>query len=133
MTIDLKQQAKEATSAKLETTKEYAQLLLRDGRRAMEDKRRNNELYQAGRRDQIKLGLRAPNSHEVGQGIRRKWDADAKGEGTLTQAQITALAEFSSLEQLKAMTAAQVVQSSTHGSKTARAVSIKNFRPVSPT
>jgi hypothetical protein len=109
MTIDLKQQAKEATSIKLETSREYAAKLLSSGTFAMQEKRTNNELYQAARRDQIKLGLRAPNAHEVGQGIRQQWDRDKASEGTLTSAQIAAVTEFSK-EQVRSLTGTQITE-----------------------
>jgi len=109
MTIDLKQNAKQATTVELETSKEYASLLLRDGRRAMEDKRKNPELYQAGRRDAIRLGLRAPSAHEQGLAIRAKWDADKQNEGTLTSAQIAAVTEFSK-EQVRSLSGTQITE-----------------------
>jgi hypothetical protein len=101
MNPDLKQAANDALEVKLETSAKYANRLLTDGRFAMQEKAKTKynaeakALYEAGRRDQIRLGLRAPNAHENGVAIRRKWDDDAKAESTMTAAQIEAVTEFS--------------------------------------
>src|SRR6266853_5719307 len=109
---DLQKQAAAATALPLETSREYAERLLTDGRFAMAETKGNPALFQAGRRDQIRLGRRAPNAHEKGQAIRSGWDGDALREGSLTQAQVQALAEFS-LEQLKAISGTQVQEMKT--------------------
>jgi hypothetical protein len=109
MTIDLKAQAKEATTTVLETTKEYAARLLKDGAFAMREKRTNPELVEAARRDQIRLGLRDANIHERLSQVRRGWDADQARSGTLTAAQVDATVTYP-LAKIKAMPASEVLR-----------------------
>jgi hypothetical protein len=110
MTTNLKQQAKAATAdVVLETTKEYSSRLLKDGKFAMNESRNNPELFQAGRRDQLRLNLRGANPHERLQAVRQGWDADQARSGTLTAAQVDATVTYT-LEKIKAMPASEVLQ-----------------------
>src|SRR5258707_12391718 len=109
MTVDLKAAAKAATAVNLETTEAYALKLLNNGTFAMNEKRTNREVYEAGRRDTVRLGRRAPSAHEQGQAIRSGWDADAKSAGSLTAAQIASITEFPK-EKEQAMSAADVIK-----------------------
>jgi hypothetical protein len=66
---------KAAMDLPLETTKEYATRLLKDGNFAMAQKKSQPNLYDAGRRDQVKLRLRDDNIHDTLQAVKRGWDA----------------------------------------------------------
>src|SRR4051794_38420694 len=91
---DLKQAAHDAVSVvKLETTEQYATRLLKDGAFAMTQKRSNPTVYEAARRDQVRLGLRDENKHDQLKGVRKAWDAQANPP-SLTSKQIDAVALF---------------------------------------
>ncbi len=104
--FDMKAAAKSATDVPLETTRQYAERQLSDGAWAMREKKTNPEVYEAGRRDQIRLGLRHASVREQNQAIRLKWDKEAASKGSLTAAQVAAIAEYPE-PKCKAMTASQ--------------------------
>jgi len=109
MTTNLQQQAKAATAeVVLETTREYSSRLLKDGKFAMAESKNNPALFQAGRRDQLRLKLRDANQHERLQAVRQGWDADQARSGTLTAAQVEATVTYP-LEKIKAMPASEVL------------------------
>jgi hypothetical protein len=105
---DLKAAAKAAVTVELETSKEYAtKLLFGSGAWAMKEQRTNREVWEAGRRDQLRLKLRDPNAHERALAVKAKLDADKASEGSLTAAQIVAVDEFP-VEKVKALTATEI-------------------------
>jgi hypothetical protein len=105
---DLKAAAKAATEVPLETSRQYAERQLSDGRWAMGEKKRSPELFEAGRRDQIRLGLRHPNVHERNLALKAKWISDAAKEDSLSAAQIAATTAYPE-PVCREMTAAQVL------------------------
>jgi hypothetical protein len=106
----LQQLAKAAMDVPLETSRQYAERLLTDGKFAMLEKKSHPELVQAARRDQIKLKLRDPNQHEIGQALRQSWDKEARDAGSLSAAQVTALSDFPTKAAIQSIPADVVVK-----------------------